>query len=244
VLVATANILDRLDRDRAAEALASVLEHACDVVGLQEWGLTRRRILRVHDAYTWVAPLYGGNAVGFRRDRFVLLGHRLRLVGNVGLADRGVRPIRILPPRATTLVRLLDRATGSVTSVIDYHLVPGAQSRGTYRADRPLLVRRHLSETRRLAALVTRRLADGDTVIALGDSNFDGFEIPGLVSAWAGRRDDPAGTLGSSRKVDDVFGTVAASAVSLVRTASDHAAVLAERPDRGSSVSGACRLPM
>ncbi|HEY0643208.1 MAG TPA: hypothetical protein VGD39_07305 [Nocardioides sp.] len=231
MLVATANILDRLDRDRAAEALASVLERGPDVVGLQEWGLTRRRILRAHDAYAWVAPLYGGNVVGFRRDRFALLGHALHLVGGMGLADRGARPIRILPPRATTLVRLLDRVTGSATTVIDYHLVPGAQARGSYRADRPRLVGRHRSETGRLGALVTRRLADGDVVIAVGDSNFDGFELPGLVSAWSGRRDDPAGTLGSKRKVDDVFGAVAATAVSLVRTASDHAAVLAQRPD-------------
>ncbi|KQV69631.1 hypothetical protein ASC64_07260 [Nocardioides sp. Root122] len=231
MLVATANILDRLDRDRAAEALASVLDHGPDVVGLQEWGLTRRTVLAAHDAYGWVAPLYGGNAVGFRRDRFVLLGHGLRFVANAGLADRDARPIRILPPRATTLVRLLDRATDSATSVIDYHLVPGVQSRGTYRPDRPRLVGRHRSETRRLGALVARRLADGDVVIAVGDSNFDGFELPGLVSAWYGRRDDPAGTLGSSRKVDDVFGAVAATAVSLVRTASDHAAVLAQRPD-------------
>jgi len=102
---------------------------------------------------------------------------------------------------------------------------------GVYRADRPLLAGRHRAETRRLGALVTRRLAAGDTVIALGDSNFDGFELPGLVSAWAGRREDPVGTLGSSRKVDDVFGEVPASDVSLVRTASDHAAVLAQRSD-------------
>lgn len=185
MLVATANILDRLDRDRASEALASVLDLGPDVVGLQEWGL----------------------------------------------ADRGARPIRILPPRATTLMRLLDRANGSAPSVIDYHLVPGVQSRGAYRADRPLLVRRHRCETRRLGALVTRRLAADDVVIAMGDSNFDGFGLPGLVSAWAGRRDDPVGTLGSSRKVDDVFGTVAANAVLLVHTASDHAAVMAQRPD-------------
>jgi endonuclease/exonuclease/phosphatase family metal-dependent hydrolase len=231
VLVATANILDRLDRERAAEALASVLEHGPDVVGLQEWGLTRRRILRAHGAYAWVAPGYGGNSVGFRRDRFALLGHGLRLVGHVGLADRGARPVRVLPPRVTTLVRLLDRATGSETSVIDFHLVPGVQSRGAYRADRPLLTRRHRSETRRLGALVTRRLAADDAVIAMGDSNFDGFELPGLVSAWAGRRDDPVGTLGSNRKIDDVFGAVAATSVFLVRTASDHAAVLAQRPD-------------
>lgn len=231
MLVATANILDRLDARDAAEALSSVLQHDPDVVGIQEWGITRRSILGRHPAYDWVAPPYGGNVVGFRRDRFAHLGHRLRLIGRLGVADRGARPVRVLPPRVTTLVRLHDRTTGSRTSVIDYHLVPGSQALGSYRGDRPLLARRHRDEARRLSALVAERLAGGDAVVALGDSNFDGFELPGLTSAWEGRRDEPVGTLGWSRKVDDVFAAGPASAVTLVRTASDHAAVLAQRPD-------------
>ncbi len=130
-----------------------------------------------------------------------------------------------------TLVRLRDGITGCPFSVIDYHLVPGSQARGVYRDDRPLLAARHQNEARRLGSLVTQRIVAGDDVVALGDSNFDGFELPGLISAWEGRRDDPVGTLGSTRKIDDVFGAGPPSAVTLVRTASDHAAVIVERPD-------------
>lgn len=178
-----------------------------------------------------MTPCYGGNVVGFRRDRFTHLAHRLCLIGPVGLADRGARSARLLPPRTTTLVRLRDQVTGWVLSVIDYHLVPGSQAGGSYRADRPLLAARHRSEASRLGLLVTARLAAGDLVIALGDSNFDGFGLSGLTSAWEGRRDDPVGTLGSTRKIDDVLAAGPASAVTLVRTASDHAAVLVRRPD-------------
>ncbi len=229
MLVATANVLWRLGRAPAAEALASVLDHAPDLIGLQEWGISRRALLARHPAYGWITPAYGGNAVGFRRDRFDELGHRLRLIGLFGRADRGARTFPVLPPRVTTLVRLHDRATGSAVSVIDFHLVPGTQARGAYREDRPLLVARHQREVLQLGDLVAGRLHAGDTVIAMGDSNFDGLELPGLTSAWQGRRDNPVGTLGSSRKIDDVFGPGPASAVTLVRSASDHAAVLVLR---------------
>ena len=205
-LVATANVLDTLAPADAAAALAQVLAHRPDVVGLQEWGRARRALLRVDDDYTWVSPAYGGNAVGVRSDRYRVLGWRLAPLGGVARADRGARPVPVLPPRVATTVRLHDRRLDHDVTVIDYHLVPGVQSRGAYRHDRPLLTARHRSEVRRLGALVRRELATGAVVHALGDSNFDGLELPGLVSAWEGRRDDPAGTLGSSRKIDDVHG--------------------------------------
>ncbi len=208
-----------------------MLAHGPDIVGLQEWGVARRSILRRHPRYDWAAPSYGVNAVGFDRERFTRLGHRLHLVGHIGVADRGARPVRLLPPRVVTLVRLRDGTTGRPISVIDYHLVPGSQARGVYRGDRPLLAARHQSEARRLGALVTQRIKAGGDVVALGDSNFDGFQVPGLTSAWEGRRDDPVGTLGSSRKIDDVFAMGPAIGVMLVRTASDHAAVLVQRPE-------------
>lgn len=230
-LVATANVLDRLGPVEAGEALAAVLAHHPDLVGLQEWGRSRRGLLRRHASYGWVSPVYGGNAVGFARERYALAGRRLVRLGLLGLADRGARPVPVLPPRVATSVRLHDRLTGGTLTVVDYHLVPGTQARGRYRDDRPLLVARHRRETARLAGVVAALLAEGEEVCALGDSNLDGFELPGLTSAWAGRRDDPRGTLGSSRKIDDVLARGRAEEVTLVRTASDHAAVLARRPD-------------
>ncbi|MDO9398960.1 MAG: hypothetical protein Q7T71_20635, partial [Herbiconiux sp.] len=72
-------------------------------------------------------------------------------------------------------------------------------------------------------------LATGATVLAAGDGNLDGLAIPGLVSAWEGRRHEARGTLGSSRKIDDVLGPGPADEVTLLRSASDHAAVLVLR---------------
>ena len=82
-----------------------------------------------------------------------------------------------------------------------------------------------------LQALVGAALAAGHVTFAVGDSNFHGFRLPGLTSAWEGRPESP-GTLGASRRVDDVFGPGPAAAVTLLGTASDHKAVLAARPDR------------
>ncbi len=230
-LVATANVLDSLARPQAAEALVAVLQRRPHLVGLQEWGISRRALLRRDPSFGWVAPAYGGNPVGFLRERYILRGHRLHRVGLVSLAEPGVRPVRVLPPRVATVVRLHDRLADRAVTVVNYHLVPGVQSSGHYRDDRPLLVARHRSEVRHVADLVGSRLESGDVVYAMGDSNFDGLELPGLTSAWDGRRDDPVGTLGSSRKIDDVFGPGPATDVTLLRSSSDHAAVLVARPD-------------
>ena len=84
---------------------------------------------------------------------------------------------------------------------------------------------------RRLRCLVGSELAAGHVTFAVGDSNFHGLALPDLTSAWEGR-DDAPGTLGSTRRVDDVFGPGPAATVALLATASDHQAVLAARPDR------------
>ena len=46
MLVATANVLRTLGDGDAAAALGAVLDHGPDLVGLQEWGPRRRRLLR------------------------------------------------------------------------------------------------------------------------------------------------------------------------------------------------------
>ncbi len=228
-LVATANVLDALGRADARSAVEEVLAARPDIVGLQEWGWSRRALLPGAD-YAWVTPPYGANPVGARRDRYDVLGHRLRVVAWVARTDRGARPVPVLPPRAVTVVLLRDRMLARTVSVVCFHLVPGVQSRGVYRADRPLLVARHTTEVRRLRAVVAEQLAAGRLTFAVGDSNLHGLRIPGLTSAWEGREDAP-GTLGPSRRVDDVFGPGPARDVTLVSTPSDHRAVLALRDD-------------
>jgi hypothetical protein len=228
-VVATANILCTLRRDDARASVEAVLEAGPDIVGLQEWGRSRRSLLPDTDL-AWLTPPYGGNPVGARRDRFDPLDCRLRPLGWVALVDRGARSVRVLPPRFATVVTLQDRLLHRVVSVVNYHLVPGAQSRGAYRADRPLLTARHATEVRRLRDLVAEQVAVRRVTFAVGDSNFHGLRLPHLTSAWHGHPDGP-GTLGPRRRVDDVFGPGPATAVTLVPTASDHRAVVARRDD-------------
>lgn len=251
LLVATANVLRSLDAPVAGEVLDDVLARVPDLVALQEWGLRRYPLLRrrgpvrllapgfrtpplgpggPRDGYTWLAPLAGGCAVGARTERLRLLDARLRLLSGPGRADAGARPLLLRPPRLATVATYRDRATSVRITFVGYHLMPAVQVRGRYRADRPLLEGAHRQETLTLQRLVRERLALGDVVVAAGDSNFDGFRIEGLTSAWAGR-EGRRGTLGH-RKVDDVHGPRPAVSVTLLPNASDHRAVLVRVPLR------------
>lgn len=184
-LVATANVLDAWGRAHARAAVETVLGEEPHLVGLQEWGWSRRALLPRTD-YVWFTPVYGGNAVGARRDRYDQLGARLHILAGIGRSDRGAPPLPVLAPRVATVVRLHDRLHDRTVSVVDYHLVPGVQARGSYRPDRPLLAARHAREVRRLQGLVRAQPAAGHITFAVGDSNFDGLRLPGLTSAWKG----------------------------------------------------------
>lgn len=229
--VATANVLCTLAPERAREALRTVLAEEPDLVGLQEWTVRRRRLLRATPGYVWASPLLGGCPVGARTDRFDLLECRSVRLAGIGLADRGARSVPLLPARFATVAVLFDRRTRSAVSLVCFHLVPGAQRLGAYRSDRPRLADRHRAETAALSCVVQEQLALGRTVYAVGDSNFDGFRLPGVTSSWLGREEGP-GTLGSDRKIDDVFGPGTADSVTLLQTPSDHQAVLARRLSR------------
>jgi hypothetical protein len=228
--VVTANVLCSLPRAPARTALRTVLAERPDLVALQEWSARRRGLLGEAADYAWVSPVLGGCAVGARRERFEVLHGRARLLGGLGLADRGTRLVPVLPARFAAVAVLRDRRSNVVVTVVSFHLVPGVQRRGVYRADRPRLVERHRAERAALEAVVREHLDLGREVYAAGDSNFDGFSLAGLTSAWDGRREGP-GTLGSDRKIDDVLGPGPAVSVRLLETPSDHRAVLARRPE-------------
>lgn len=236
--VATANVLRSLTRSDARAVLRTVLDHGPDLVGLQEWGLSRWRLLAETGAvrpvplttatttsgYLWAAPVLGGCPVGARAERFEMLRTRSVLLSLPGRSDNPARPLGLEPPRLATVVGLRERSTGHSVSLICYHLVPGAESRGRYRADRPVLAVRHQREVAALQRLVDQERARGAEVYAVGDSNFDGLRIDGLASSWQDR--ERPGTLGH-RTIDDVHGPGPASEVRLVATASDHKAVVA-----------------
>lgn len=247
-VVATSNVLCTLGQDDARAALRVVLDASPDLVGLQEWSLARNRLLRETGEvrmlgharlkvrrrepgpadYLWVSPLVGGCPVGFRADRFELVACHSRILGWMGRSDLGARTVPVLPPRVATVAVLRDRERTEVVSLVNFHLTPGVQAKGEYRADRPLLVARHRSEVRNLDRLVAGELGLGRTVYAVGDSNLDGLRLTGLTSAWEGRESEP-GTFGQRRKIDDVHGPGPADDVTLLASPSDHKAVVARR---------------
>ena len=159
-VVASANILYKLARDDARTALSQVLEADPDLVALQEWYVIRlapaarvrgrpdrSRIQRRRrdSPYHWVSAVAGGNVVApcgsLRAD--LLAGVFL---SGVGRSDRTDRFLRLEPPRVVTVGVFQDLSSTARSRCISYHLVPGVQADGAYRADRPRLVRRHRSE--------------------------------------------------------------------------------------------------
>ncbi|MCZ4499258.1 MAG: hypothetical protein JWQ74_1811 [Marmoricola sp.] len=248
--VATANLLYTLPRADAGRALEAVLAEKPDLVGLQEWYVTRLPLLRrtgtvrlvaplglpgipVPSAgaprYHWVTTLADGNAVGARADRFDLVQGRSLLIDPIGRGDRDDRFLHTEPPRYVAVGVFRERSTGTTYAMISYHLTPHVENHGEYRSDLPLLVARHQREVRALAALVAELQAQGHVTYAVGDANFDRQKLAGVTSSWAGREQDP-GTWGTGlRKLDDVQGPGPATSVRLVETGSDHRAVVAAR---------------
>ncbi|MCX6396453.1 MAG: hypothetical protein NTV23_08210 [Propionibacteriales bacterium] len=247
--VATANLLFRLSRTDAARALRTVLAEEPDLVGLQEWYVSRTDLLRRtgdvllvpshgllrlpagRPGYHWVATIGAGCAVGARTDRFDLVEGRSVLLSGLGRAERDDYPFGAEPPRIAALGIFRDREVDRTIALISYHFVAGAQTGGAYRADRPLLVARHRQEVRRVEALVADLQQDGHTVYAVGDANFHLLPLTGLTSSWTGREDGPATIGPGTRKIDDVHGPGPATSVRLISTPSDHRAVIAVRPD-------------
>lgn len=246
LVVATANVLRSLSRDEARESLHDVLASAPDLVGLQEWGLARRTLLReagsvrglplwpgagrrrgsAEPGYLWYAAPAGGCVVGARADRFRLVRSGSALLDGVGRAERPDRWLGIEPPRFAAVSTYEERASRRRVALVSYHLVSGVQVQGAYRADWPRLVRRHRHEVGRLQDLCDQLGDRGYEVHAVGDSNFDGLHLSGLTSAWEGR--GHPGTLGH-RCVDDVFGPGQAASVKLIDTESDHKALVVTR---------------
>ena len=242
LLAASANVEVRLPAADRRACLDGVLAEDPDVVGLQEFFLTAARTLSAYGEvrlspgpldldrepgrYLWLGATFGDCVVGLRTDRFAVESvHPLRL-SRPGRAENPMRPWGLEPPRTSVLVRCRLLENAQPLSVISFHLVPGVQSRSAYRTDRPKLVARHRAEAARIDEVVSRELGLGRTVLAMGDSNFDGFAIPGLTSAWSGH--EKPGTHGE-RTIDDVFGPGRSEEVWTVRNASDHDAVFAAR---------------
>ena len=189
-VVASANVLYTLPRADARASLSQVLEREPDLVALQEWYVVRLGVLREfgevrithgfnvggqRSRYHWVSAVAGGNVVGARADRYEPILARAVFVSGFGRSDRPDRFLGLEPPREVTVGVFRDRIRERTVALLSYHLVPGVQADGDYRADRPRLVRRHRSEVRRLERLIAELQQQGHVVYAAGDSNFDGL---------------------------------------------------------------------
>jgi hypothetical protein len=248
--VASANILYKLPPRDARTALSQVLADNPDLVGLQEWYVSRLRLLREFGdvrvvpalgtqllrrprdpAYHWISAVAGGNVVGARADRFDPVSARVAFVSGFGRSDRPDRALGTEPPRVVTIGVFRDRQVDRTVAMMSYHLTPGVEHEAAYIDRRPRLQARHRRDVKRLERLVAEHQQAGHVVYAVGDSNFDSLRLAGLTSAWEGREHRP-GTIGTgTRKLDDVHGPGPATRVTLLTTPSDHRAVVAVRPD-------------
>ena len=249
-VVASANILYKLGPHDAYAALTQVLAHEPDLVGLQEWYVSRLRLLRQfgdvrvipsvgtrflkrrpEPASHWVSAVAGGNVVGARADRFDPISSKVVFVSRFGRSDRPDRALGIEPPRVVTVGVYRDRQVDRTVAMLSYHLTPGVEVDAAYHPERPRLQARHRSDVQRVEKLIAEHQDAGHVVYAVGDSNFDSLRLAGLTSSWEGREHRP-GTIGDgTRKLDDVHGPGRASRVTLLTTPSDHKAVVAVRPD-------------
>jgi hypothetical protein len=228
-VVATANVLWSLPRAQAREAVRLVLEHEPDLVALQEWYPVRAGVLGGFGDYRWFVPLWGGCAVGARRDRYPTLSAHTRRLSPLGRADREGRLLGLELPRFATVATVQDRDEPLATTLIDFHLVSQVQRGSDYRDDRPGLVARHQQECRALFGLVEEARRSARRTYACGDANIHGFAIPGLTSAWADRAANGTDNLGGThakRRIDDVHTTERVTDLRLVETPSDHRAVI------------------
>lgn len=222
--LASHNILVSLPDPRAAAAVRRVLQTGPDIIGLQEWGRSRRSVLKrfgtvvmfprlrrlwfdYPDAgYVFCYPL-GGQPVGVNASEYeVLVVRRKRLSGR----RPGVRPT------FGTEVQFRKRGGGPTQAVLNVHPVA--------HHDRPQNAAAHLEAVESIRAWVEDW--HGFDKYVMGDMNSRHVALPPLVSCWDGRKALPTGPHGGA--IDHIYGPRGFSAVEVVDTPSDHHAVIAD----------------
>lgn len=257
--VLTQNVWVNAPIDVAEAVLRRLLGREPDIVALQEWpggrnpllsatgtfervptarrAVRRRRRWEPGAGLTWSRPVLGPTGpIGLRADRYEVLDCRaMTLTPARRVRPTPKHPRATLPANRATQILAHDHQRDEEVVVLGYHLWSGVQVGGHYsqrHGDRAR-VDGHRDQVAALSALIGDHLAQGRTVYALGDSNFSGLTLPGLVSAWDGRERQARGThRGSRRKIDDVFGPTRPERVELVdhpHPSIDHQGVLAVR---------------
>ncbi len=228
-VIGTCNVKDTLP-DNAAEAAArSWLREGVELGGLQEWGRHRDHILDKlqNGHYRHGRGIKGGGPIVWNRTRYepVRAIKTKTLVGGGFMGKLPGRRSRLGPSYATLGV-FHDDVLGERVSLINVHLTAEVQERGEYRTEKShrRRVARHKAEVRAIRRLILARRLRGDRVYVVGDFNYDGLEIPPLVSCWRNRS---GATLGPTRAVDIVFAPERADAVNTFYNKSDHRSVVA-----------------
>lgn len=224
--VLTCNEKDTLPLDVARADLLHVLDIARPTIAaLEEWGNARNGIL---DAcgLSWARGPKGGGPVLWDEQC-----HTKRAVKSVRLAFPEV--VGHLPGRRDRLGSnygtevILDSADGGQTVAIGFHLTAEIEDvrGGGYKKDlaHRLRVMRHKREKRRLGRRARMHRRRGRKVFVLGDTNFSHMPLGGFVNCWEGRG---GGSL-QGRPVDIVYADRAPQRLQIVKTRSDHDAVVA-----------------
>lgn len=231
IRAATMNMQSAVPRDKVAHDLAKLALTNPHIIGLQEWRRTRDSLLRGlarSTRYRHVrTPLAGGTVVVFDTGRYRLRGSRSKLLTGPTLTPPTPGRRRLLGANHATVAILEDRTTGARLAVISFHLTAHVQAGDRYRRDQSARVRRHRREVARLERFVARQQRKGRDVYAMGDTNYHGLRLRGLTSAWSGHA--RPGTHGR-RTIDEVYGPGRTDNVRTLPTASDHHAVIADRP--------------
>jgi len=201
--VASANILYKLRPHDAYAALAQVLADGPDLVGLQEWYVTRLALLRQFGdvrvvpalgtqllrtprdpAYHWISAVAGGNVVGARAERFDPVSSRVAFVSGFGRSDRPDRALGIEPPRATLTVN------GRTHELDGRRVVIGRSKECDIQVADPNASRRHAE---------LRREGDVYWLVDLGSTN--GLDVNGKRTQRAKLADGDRFTIGTTELV-------------------------------------------
>ena len=222
--LASHNVWVNLDDTHAEHAVSKVLRYRPDIIGLQEWGRSRRTILRdlgrvtafpriryhvgpphKQAGYVFAYPI-GGQPVGVNAAVLEIVAVRRR---KLSAKRPGVRATY-----GTELIAQL-RDTGETVAVLNVHPVA--------HHDRPQNKAAHTEAVESI-----REWAEewaGFRRYVMGDMNARNVRIPGLRSCWDGR---PAEGTFRGRAIDHIYGIHPFHTVRVVNTTSDHHAVVVD----------------
>ena len=234
-VVASANIKDTLTAAQASAAVAKVIGqlpsagHKPELIGLQEWDGGAPDCIKA-TVYRFRRAPGGGGPVIYDATRYgpEPMWMRTRVLAKAGFVGNLPGRKSRLGESKAALYCFADELGYADTVAIVAHLTAEVQKGKRYRRDWRHLPRvlRHRLEVLHLRGLARWHTYRKRRVYVFVDANFDGMELPPLVSCWAGHPvEERAGTLGN-RAVDYVYAPDKSLSVRLVSTASDHDAVV------------------